>query len=248
MNRDKNIGNRGMWIGLCCGFLILGLSACNFPGAGSLDPQAEATEAQGGAQDVELVQQEQALKEAKCPTIETGYKIWYSHNMEINSGDIGEGSFHLEWEEEQPAFFYLLIDPSGKVNNKDLVNYATINVSGWIETGTDQCPVQQLEGAWLLTADITGTCKDGIVTLKVVEYFENDDLTGSCGDPITAPGRTSAPELTLTFNLSELAPMDGITNGSKGDMLYVDYVYQLDSKGLKPSELPVRKLPIPKTE
>lgn len=246
MNGDIKPGKRGMWISLCCGFLVLGLSACNLPGTGADD--AEPTLVGGESQEVEFGQQEQALKKVKCPTKETGYKLWYRHNAELNSGDIGKGSFHFEWEEQQPAFFYLLIEPSGKVNNKDLVNYVTINVSAWIETGTDDCPVQQIQGAWLLTADITGTCKKGVVTLKVVEHFENDELTGSCGNPISAPGRTPAPELTLTFNLSELAPMAGITNGSKGDMVYVDYVYQLDTKGLPPSELPVRRLPIPKTD
>jgi hypothetical protein len=235
-----------MWISLCCGFLIFGLSACNLPGTGADDPEPTVTG--GESQEVELGQQEQALKKVKCPTKETGYKLWYNHYAESNSGDIGEGSFHFEFKGQPPTFFYLLIEPSGKVTNKDLVNSVTINVSGLIETGSDDCPVQQLEGAWLLTADITGTCEDGIVTLKVVEYYEDSELVGSCDDPIDMPGRTSGPELTLTFNLSELAPMDGITTGSKGDMMYVDYSYQLDTKGLPPSELPIRRLPIPKTE
>ncbi|MGB2895106.1 MAG: hypothetical protein WBB65_02935 [Anaerolineales bacterium] len=94
MWEDKKPARRRMLIRLCCGILILGLAACNLPGAGADDPEPTVTG--GESQDVELGQQEQALKEAKCPTIETGYKIWYSHNMEINSGDIGKGSFHLE--------------------------------------------------------------------------------------------------------------------------------------------------------
>ncbi len=60
MSRDIKQGNRGMWISLCCGFLILGLAACNLPGTGEDD--LEPTVNGGESQDVELGQQEQALK------------------------------------------------------------------------------------------------------------------------------------------------------------------------------------------
>jgi len=225
MYRDIKQGNRGMWISLCCSFLILGLSACNSPGTGTDDPMPTLTG--GESQDVELGQQEQALKKIECPSEDTLYELIYDHHVILRSGDEGAGSFHFEWEEEEPAVFHFWMGSNGKTEKKMLLNLATINVSGWAETGSDECPVQELQGAWLLSADITGSCKKGVVTLKVVEQYENHELTGSCGDPITAPGPTSAPELTLTFNLSEPGSTDGIMSGTEGDPFYAFYWYQL---------------------
>ena len=228
MYRDIKQGNRGMWISLCCGILILGLAACNLPGTGADDP--EPTVAGGESQDVELGQQEQALKKGECPEDLSLYELSYSHVSELNISEMGDRGeeFHFKEESEPGATFYLYIDPSGKVSNDGAwENIVTINVSGWAETGSDECPVQELQGAWLLSADITGSCKKGVVTLKVVEQYENHELTGSCGDPITAPGPTSAPELTLTFNLSEPGSTDGIMSGTEGDPFYAFYWYQL---------------------
>ncbi len=246
MNRDKNIGNRGMWISLCCGFLILGLAACSLPGTGADDPEPTVTG--GESQEVELGQQEQALKKGECPAEETAYKIWYSHKAVFDSGDQGKERIHFEWKEKQPAYFYIVVEPSGKVTSEYISNLVTIDVSGWVKSDSGSCPVGTFQGAWTLSADFTGTCKKGIVTMKVIEHFEDDELTGSCGDPIGMPGRTSAPEMTLTFDLSEPGPMDGMTVGSEGSTMFFEYTYHLVSKGLSPSELPIPKLPIPDTE
>jgi hypothetical protein len=231
MNEAIKTGKRGMWIGLCCGFLILGLSACNLPGTGADDPEPTVTG--GESQEVELGQQEQALKKVECPTEASQlYELEYSHEFVLNLDDVGEESIHFEEEVQKPAYFYFWIEPSGKVSSVGLPNSVTINVSGSVESDSGSCPVQQLQGAWILSADITGTCKKGVVTLKVVEQFENTELTGSCGDPITAPGPTSAPELTLTFNLSEPGSTDGLISGSRGDQVYAFYWYQF-----RPSDL-----------
>jgi hypothetical protein len=230
MNGDINIGKRGMWIGLCC-FLILGLSACNLPGTGADDP--EPTLVGGESQDVELGQQEQALKEVKCPTkASLLYELLYTHEAVLNLDDMGEETFYYEEKEQQPAYFYFWVEPSGKVTSEGLPNSVTINVSGLVESDSGSCPVQQLQGAWTLSADITGTCKKGVVTLKVVEQFENTELTGTCGDPIDMPGRISAPELTLTFNLSDPGSTDGLISGSRGDRMYFFYWYQFNPSDL----------------
>ncbi|MFV9674315.1 MAG: hypothetical protein ACNYZI_02920, partial [Anaerolineales bacterium] len=232
-NGEIKLGKRGIWISLCCGFLILGLAACNLPGTGADDP--EPTVMGGESQDVELGQQEQALKKVNCPTdASLLYELLYDHELvlNLNSPDVGDESFYLEEEEQQPAYFYFWIEPSGKVSSEGLPNSVTINVSGSVKSDSGSCPVQQLEGSWLLSANITGTCKKGVVTLKVVEQYENTELTGSCGDPITAPGPTSGPELTLTFNLSDPGSTDGLISGSSGDPMYAFYWYQF-----RPSDL-----------
>jgi len=224
MHGDTKRGNRGMWISLCCGFLILGLAACNLPGTGADDPEPTVTG--GESQDFELGQQEQALKKGECPKVDSEYRLLYDHEMVLNSGDMGDVSFHFEWEERQDSSFTFWIGTDGKVRNA-ILNGAIIEVSGWHTTPSKECPINYIEGSWILRANIAGTCDDGILTLKVLEHYSSDELTGSCGDPISVPGRTSAPELTLTFDLSEPGPTDGITSGSRGDLLYVLYWYQV---------------------
>ena len=233
MNGEIKLDKRGMWISLCCGFLILGLAACNLPGTGADDP--EPTVAGGESQDIELGQQEQALKKGECPEDLSLYELSYSHVSELNISEMGDRGeeFHLKEESEPGATFYLYIDPSGKVSNDGAwENIVTINVSGWAETGSDECPVQELQGAWTLSADITGTCKKGIVKMRVIEHFEDHELTGSCGDPIDMAGQISGPEVDLKFDLSIPGTNDGITLGSEGDQTYIFYWYQL-----KPSDL-----------
>lgn len=238
MYGDIKHGKRGMWISLCCGFLVLGLAACNLPGTGADDPEPTLTG--GASQDIELGQQEQAVKMGDCPPYETFmYELSYTHELVLSSGDVGKGSYYFEWEEEEPATFDLWFEPSGKVSNEDLPNTVTIDVLGTVETGSESCPVQYIQGAWTLSADIQGKCENGVVTLKVVEYYEDSELVGSCDDPISVPGQSSAPELTLTFNLSDPGATDGITSGSRGDQLYVFYWYQL----IHPDTLDIVPLP-----
>jgi hypothetical protein len=226
-----------MWISLCCGFLILGLAACNLPGTGADDPEPTLTG--GESSDVELEQQEKVAKKGDCPPYDESYELLYQHEVVLQSGDIGEGSYYFEWMEEEPATFDLWFEPSGKVSNEELSNTVTINVLGWIETGSKSCPVQYIQGAWTLSADIQGECKNGVVELTVVEHYEDHELVGSCDDPISVPGQTSAPELTLTFDLSEPGATDGLVLGSKGDQLYVFYWYEL----VHPDKLDLVPLP-----
>ena len=220
-------GKRGMWIGLCCGFLILGLSACNLPGTGADDPEPTVTG--GESQEVELGQQEQALKKGECPQKLSLYELSYSHVAELNIVEMGDrgDEYHFKEESEPGAAFYLWIDSSGKVSSQDLPNSVTINVLGWVKDDTGSCPVQYLQGAWTLSADITGTCKKGIVKMRVTEHFEDHELTGSCGDPIDMAGQISGPEVDLKFDLSIPRTNDGITLGSPGDQTYNFYWYQL---------------------
>ncbi len=225
MNGDMKLGKRGVWISLCCGFLILGLAACNLPGTGADDPTPNV--AGGESQEVELEQQEQVAKIGDCPPYETTYKLIYRHEVVLQSGDIGKGSYYFEWQEEEPATFDLVFEPSGKVSNEDLPNTVTIDVLGTVETGSESCPVQYIQGAWTLSADIQGKCENGVVTLKVVEHYEDHELVGSCDDPISVPGQTSAPEVKLTFKLSDPGSTDGLIRGSRGDPSYVFYWYQL---------------------
>jgi hypothetical protein len=233
MHKDIYQGNRGKWISLCCGFLILGLAACNLPGTSADD--LEPTVTGGESQDVELGQQEQALKKGECPEEWSIYALSYSHVSELNisgKGDRGE-EFHIKEESEPGATFYLSIDPSGNVSNDfGMTNIVTINVSGWVKDDTSgDCPVQYLQGAWTLSADITGTCKKGIVKMRVTEHFEDHELTGSCGDPIDMAGQISGPEVDLIFDLSIPGTTDGMTSGSDGDSVFVHYAYMLYPSG-----------------
>ena len=223
MWEDKKPARTRMLIRLCCGFLILGLAACNLPGTGADDPEPTVTG--GESQDVELGQQEQALKKGECPKVDSQYELLIDHEVVLNSGDVGDVSFHFELEEDQSDLF-LWIRSDGSVETARL-SFATINVSGWHTTPSKECPINYIQGSWMLTADITGTCKKGVVTLKVEEHFKKHELTGSCGDPISVPGLSSAPELTLTFDLSEPESGDGIISGSSGDPLFALYWYQL---------------------
>ena len=222
-----------MLIRLCCGILILGLAACNLPSAGADDPEPTITG--GESQEVELGQQEQALKKGECPQKLSLYELSYSHVAELNIVEMGDrgDEYHFKEESEPGAAFYLWIDSSGKVSSQDLPNSVTINVSGWAkDDNAGSCPVQYLQGAWTLSADITGTCKKGIVKMRVTEHFEDHELTGSCGDPIDMAGQISGPEVDLKFDLSIPGTNDGITLGSEGDQTYIFYWYQL-----KPSDL-----------
>ncbi len=224
MNGDIYNGKRRMWIGLCCGFLILGLAACNLPGTGADDPEPTLTG--GASQEGEWGQQEQALKKGECPKVDSEYRLLYDHEVVLNSGDMGDVSFHFEWEEQQDASYMFWIGTDGKVRNAKM-NVIDIEVSGWHTTPSKECPINYVQGRWMLIADIAGSCKEGILTLKVLTQYYNDKLTGSCGDPISVPGRTKAPELTLTFDLSDPDSTDGITSGSRGDLLHVLYWYKV---------------------
>jgi len=228
-----------MLIRLCCGILILGLAACNLPSAGADDPEPTVTG--GESQEVELGQQEQALKKGECPEPDSMYELIYDHEAVLNSPDGEEMSFHFEWEEAEPADFNIWFYDSGKVDNVDLTTTVTINVSGWHTTSSDECPINYIQGAWPLSANITGSCKKGIVKLHVEEHFEDHELTGSCGDPISMPGRSSAPELDLTFDLSVPMTNDGIMIGSRDDMFYAFYWYELRL----PEQLELVPLPTP---
>jgi len=79
------------------------------------------------------------------------------------------------------------------------------------------------------------------VKLHVEEHFEGHELTGSCGDPISIPGRSSAPEVDLTFDLSVPMTNDGIMSGSRDDMFYAFYWYELNL----PEQLELVPLPTP---
>ena len=57
-------------------------------------------------------------------------ELLYDHEAVLNSGDVGDVSFHFELEEEAPAYFYFSIEPSGNVKTVELPNTVTINVSG----------------------------------------------------------------------------------------------------------------------
>lgn len=237
MNGDIKHSKRGMWISLCCGFLIFGLGACNLSGTGADDP--ELTLVGGESSDVELEQQEKVAKKGDCPPYESIYELLYMHEVVLQSGDIGDGSYYFEWKEEEPAIFDLWFEPSGKVSNEDLPNTVTIDVLGWVETGSKDCPVQYLQGEWTLSADIQGKCENGFVTLTVVEHYEDSELAGSCDDPIDMPGQTSAPELELTFDLSKPGSTDGLIGGSRGDLMYIFYWFEL----VHPETLDIVPLP-----
>ena len=239
MWEDKEPARRRMLIRLCCGFLILGIAACNLPGTGADDPEPTVTG--GESQDVELGQQEQALKKGECPEPDSMYELVYDHELVLNSPDVEDMSFHFEWEEKQPADFNIWFYESGKVDNIDKPNTVTINVSGWHTTPSDDCPINYIQGAWTLSADIEGSCKKGIVKLHVEEHFEDHELTGSCGDPISMPGQSSAPEVDLSFDLSVPMTNDGIIGGSRDGMLYAFYWYELKL----PEQLELVPIPTP---
>jgi hypothetical protein len=240
MWEDKKPGRWRMLVMLWCGFLILGLAACNLPSAGVDDPEPTVTG--GESQDIELEQQEQALRKGECPEPDSMYELVYDHELVLNSPDVEDMSYHFEWEEKQPADFNVWFYDSGRVDNIDLTNPVTINVSGWVKTGDDDCPINYIHGAWPLTADIQGTCKKGIVTLHVEEHFEDVTLTGSCGDPLgPGPGLYSAPEVDLTFDLSIPMTNDGIMGGSRDSMMYLKYWYELKL----PDKLDLVPLPVP---
>jgi hypothetical protein len=169
------------------------------------------------------------------------FGLIYDHEVVLSSGDVGVGSFQFEWEEQEPAEFDVYLYENGDMNNTDLTNSVTINISGWHTTSSKDCPINYIQGAWTLSADITGTCKKGIVKLHVEEHFEDHELTGSCGDPMDVASRTSGPEVDLTFDLSIPMTNDGITLGSRGDPLYLFYWYQLSP----PEKLEIVPLPNP---
>ncbi len=220
MSRDITQGNRGMWISLCCGFLILGLAACNSPGADSNDPEVEATETQVGGQGGELD------RSGKCPAEKTLYELSYSHLQELTIPPGGD-EIVMKFENDPPTYFLFWINPSGQVSDDGGMTRNLINVEGSAKTPSDECPVQQISGVWELTARITGTCKDGVVKIHVIEEYVNPELEGSCGKPIIFPGTYSAPEVDLTFNIGDPMATDGLTYGESGSGYYLSLGYQL---------------------
>jgi hypothetical protein len=229
MDRNIKPGKRGRLICLCFGFLSFGFTACNLPGAGSTDPAAEATATGGAAQEGELEQPEQLLQKGECPKQRERYVLAYKHFVELNieKEALGE-EVHVEWENAEDAAFDFWIEPSGEVSQKENDGDTVgIDVSGWHTTPSKDCPVNYLLGTWLLRADITGECELGNETLTVHQYFVGTGLEGTCDEPMVIPGISSAPENTLTFNLSKPGSTFVISRGEEGGSLYVKYEYTL---------------------
>jgi hypothetical protein len=213
--------------------LILGLTACNRR-AFDADDREEAITG-GESDEVELGQLEQALWTGECPQKEL-FGLKYDHEYVLNMSEPGEGSeLHLEWNEEEPAVFSIHFDVSGKVSNDELGDEpVNIIVEGWVKTSDSDCPIAYLDGIWPLTADIQGTCKDGIVKLHVTEHFEDVTLNSTCdGVAGPGPGLYSAPEVDLTFDLSVPMTNDGIMYGSRDSHVYAFYWYELSKDSLE---------------
>jgi hypothetical protein len=202
---------------------------------GEPEPNATETEFTG----VDLNQEGQALQKGDCP-VEEFYDLMYDHEVILTSGQSGAGEVRLEWNEEEGSSFPVWFDRSGKVTNEGLPNEVIVDLSGWVKVGTDECPVNYITGTWPFTAQIMGTCKRGIVKLEVVEQIQENKMNGSCEDiPFTGVGPYSAPELELSFDLSDPMTNDGIRSGSKDGPLFLFYWYEL-----RPSETSLKPVPI----
>jgi hypothetical protein len=175
-----------------------------------------------------LEQPEQLLQKVECPKLKEMYALSYTHDVVLNidKSDWGGEEIHVRWENTADTSLYFWIVPSGDVSQEGLIDYVGIYVDGWHTTPSKECPVNYIGGTWILEADITGKCQDGIVKLTVKEHFVDTDLAGSCDEPMDIPGASSAPETEVTFNLSVPGSTTGsIEQGEEGGFLRTRYLY-----------------------
>jgi hypothetical protein len=231
------------WLLGCSALIFILVAGCT-PQAGQTTPDANQESRSEndtvGSMSSELKQG----TEGGCPAVETAYILWFSHKTVMHTGSEAEGIMHLEFENIPPSYFSFWIDPAGKASNTDIIDSSQIGYDGYsTHPGSNDCPMQIFQGTWKIEATITGSCRDGIVRIHVVEEWVNPVLKSSCGDATPGPGMFSAPELDLTFDLQERAPMDGINVGQEGGVFYASYVYQLNERLGSPNpELPVEPL------
>jgi hypothetical protein len=87
-----------------------------------------------------------------------------------------------------------------------------------------------------MKATITGTCKNDVAKIHIIEEWVNPELHSSCGDAIgPGPGLYSAPELDLVFDLNDPYPADYVEI-PEGGVFHATYAYHLWPAGY---ELPV---------
>jgi len=170
---------------------------------------------------------EQALS-GSCPDPGEMMYLWFSHFSVLDQDFGGGETFHLEFENQPPSHFRLSFNQQGEIVEPE-PQY--INKIGYYGKAThpnsSDCPIQIFDGAWELTAELSGTCQDGQVDLHIEELWLEPQLKSSCGHLDAVPGITSAPELDLRFDLNEAGPMDGLIVGTRDSVFYANYSYQL---------------------
>jgi hypothetical protein len=68
--------------------------------------------------EIELSQQEQPLKKGQCP-VQEFYDLKYDRETVLNSGEMGGGDGHLEWNEEEGSALPFGLRAEGKSRMRD---------------------------------------------------------------------------------------------------------------------------------
>jgi hypothetical protein len=189
--------------------------------------------------------EEPGKPQLSCPKEDTLFSLWFDHLavLDIDGGN-GE-TIHLEEENIPPSFFDLWIYSDGTISNEGIFREAPIGYHGTaIHPDDNDCPVQTFDGVTQMKGTITGTCKDNLVRIHIVEEWIDPTMNSDCGSGIGAgPGLYSGPELDLIFDLNDPYPSDGVQI-PEGGSFYATYTYYLWLAGY---ELPVIPL-VPERE
>jgi hypothetical protein len=203
-------------IALCCFFLI----GCG----GLLDRSVKPSDPGNYA-----AQEQEILVNLHCPQKDReNYDLWLSHFSAIDI-DPGTGdTISLEFQNLDPISFDLWIDSDGSVSNQGLFQTHAISYHGTAHhPNSDDCPVQTFNGSWKIKVSISGTCKNDLVQVHIVEEWIDPVLESDCVGPISpGPGLYSAPELDLTFNLADEIPSDSVVIEGSGTF-QAEYTYYL---------------------
>jgi hypothetical protein len=135
---------------------------------------------------------------------------------------------YIKHEAEPGSAFYLTVRGDGTADNHDFPVLVPVTIQGKIE----ECV---LEGSAELSAEISGSCKDGKAILQITEHWESLTTTVTCPDndpqTVSLEGMfSSAPEDQFVFDLSEEG--DKQTIESNIGILSVYYSWTLHEYGL----------------
>jgi hypothetical protein len=151
-----------------------------------------------------------------CPQADVVYRLDYVHHAKQHTPGI-----QVDHTGGTEAAFYFTVRGDRSIDSGDFENVVQISITGELR----DCV---LEGQAELSADIDGTCTDGVAALHVAEHWESISTTVTCPgqDPQRSQvaGFFSAPEERFELQLE-----DGATHVLQGETeaLTVHYSWTL---------------------
>jgi hypothetical protein len=171
------------------------------PVEGQVTPTATPTPQAGG---VSVTPTPTGSTADACPQVDVVYRLEYVHRVTQHTPGI-----QVDHTAGPGAAFYFTVGGDGSIDSNDFENLVPISIAGNLE----DCV---LEGNAELSAEIAGTCADGVARLHIAEHWESVSTTVTC--PGQEPQSTqvggffSAPEERCALRLE-----DGATHVLQGE-------------------------------